>query len=577
MSVTFADVRWPAPNALFERMAQAMESHLQQSTINGQTVHRRCLGNVNDVFRQIGGSPRYLDPVADQAADVAEALRGRASRTIPPRGAICVWNRSTGDGDGHIAVADGQGNTVNNWGGTTVVRTALSKQTTGYVGWVSPALLGAPPASATRHNPAYSGPDTGSLGGLGGDTATETPKEPLPKPPTFKAGSGRSRPHLGDNSFTLNGKRFTADLEQAVASVSLDLTVEEVSQVTLSLLDPDGKLTGRDLRKATLGWDGAVWDISASSLQAAAGSIELAARSVLGRRMRRTYRVVGEHKVNADEWIVRWVTALGGVAVVQKTGKRAVLPEDTDQSVWDVLGAVCSDLGWSFVEYGGRVWAGSRMWAYDGGPDLPTWPVTWKTDAATDLLDASPALTHDDPDRLGSCDMVLRWEQGRRLRPWHLLDLSGLGIYDGRWLAEGVQIPNDGTSPVTVSCIRPRRKSEKTGGPISPAAPKDKKSPAYAKWFARRQLAKRGWNVDEQWPPLEKLWTRESGWRWDAKNTSSGAYGIPQALPADKMAAAGDDWRTNPETQIRWGLGYIKGRYHTPARAWAHFQQNNWY
>lgn len=78
-------------------------------------------------------------------------------------------------------------------------------------------------------------------------------------------------------------------------------------------------------------------------------------------------------------------------------------------------------------------------------------------------------------------------------------------------------------------------------------------------------------------PALDKLWTRESNWNHLARNPSSGAYGIPQALPGSKMATAGADWQTNPATQIRWGLGYIKERYGTPTKAWAFFQANNWY
>lgn len=82
---------------------------------------------------------------------------------------------------------------------------------------------------------------------------------------------------------------------------------------------------------------------------------------------------------------------------------------------------------------------------------------------------------------------------------------------------------------------------------------------------------------DEQFNCLEQLWNRESGWNHLAVNRSSGAYGIPQAYPAEKLAAAGDDWRTNPETQIRWGLSYIDGRYGSPCNAWGFFQRNNWY
>jgi hypothetical protein len=85
-----------------------------------------------------------------------------------------------------------------------------------------------------------------------------------------------------------------------------------------------------------------------------------------------------------------------------------------------------------------------------------------------------------------------------------------------------------------------------------------------------------GFGLD-QMPCLEKLWTKESGWNPNAHNKSSGAHGIPQAVPGDKMASVGADWRTNPETQIRWGLGYIKGRYKTPCAAWNHSQAKGWY
>jgi uncharacterized protein YabE (DUF348 family) len=82
---------------------------------------------------------------------------------------------------------------------------------------------------------------------------------------------------------------------------------------------------------------------------------------------------------------------------------------------------------------------------------------------------------------------------------------------------------------------------------------------------------------DDQFKCLVALWDRESGWRTTAANSYSGAYGIPQALPGSKMASAGDDWRTNPATQIRWGLGYIKGRYGTPCDAWSAFKAKGWY
>ncbi|WP_182378427.1 lytic transglycosylase domain-containing protein [Nocardioides sp. WS12] len=81
----------------------------------------------------------------------------------------------------------------------------------------------------------------------------------------------------------------------------------------------------------------------------------------------------------------------------------------------------------------------------------------------------------------------------------------------------------------------------------------------------------------DQWPYLDALWHRESGWNQFADNPTSSAYGIPQSLPGSKMAVVGADWQTNPETQIRWGLAYIAARYGNAQRAWAHSEQVGWY
>jgi hypothetical protein len=96
------------------------------------------------------------------------------------------------------------------------------------------------------------------------------------------------------------------------------------------------------------------------------------------------------------------------------------------------------------------------------------------------------------------------------------------------------------------------------------------------KAIAQSMLPGYGWGGG-QWGCLEALWERESNWNPSAQNPSSGAYGIPQALPGSKMASVGADWQTNPATQIRWGLGYISARYGTPCNAWAHSQSSGWY
>lgn len=106
---------------------------------------------------------------------------------------------------------------------------------------------------------------------------------------------------------------------------------------------------------------------------------------------------------------------------------------------------------------------------------------------------------------------------------------------------------------------------------ISPGA-------ASAQKWAKAHLADYGWGPD-QFHPLLLLWNGESGWRVDAVNPHSGATGIPQALPGDKMASEGDDWKTNPVTQMRWGLKYIKAKYGSPAEAYSEWQSRSphWY
>jgi Skp family chaperone for outer membrane proteins len=93
-----------------------------------------------------------------------------------------------------------------------------------------------------------------------------------------------------------------------------------------------------------------------------------------------------------------------------------------------------------------------------------------------------------------------------------------------------------------------------------------------------RQIMKNkyGWGGSE-FSCYNKIIMRESAWKVHADNPTSSAYGIPQALPGSKMASAGPDWRNNPATQIKWGLGYVKSRYGTPCSAWGFKSSHGWY
>jgi hypothetical protein len=96
---------------------------------------------------------------------------------------------------------------------------------------------------------------------------------------------------------------------------------------------------------------------------------------------------------------------------------------------------------------------------------------------------------------------------------------------------------------------------------------------SYAELWIKQKY---GWG-DKQFSCLETLWFKESNWNHKATNSTSGAYGIPQSLPGNKMASFGSDWRTNPATQMKWGANYIQDRYDTPCGALDYFYAHNWY
>lgn len=148
---------------------------------------------------------------------------------------------------------------------------------------------------------------------------------------------------------------------------------------------------------------------------------------------------------------------------------------------------------------------------------------------------------------------------------------SGVGA-----LASGIVPAASGGSPVSATGRLPMalqtaaavRLAPMTMGRAEKLRPSSSKDP---RAYARSRLS------PEQYRCLDLLWTQESHWSVSELNRSSGAYGIPQAVPGSKMASAGADWRTNGITQVRWGLGYIHARYGTPCSAWAHSRRFNWY
>ncbi|MCY0946876.1 transglycosylase SLT domain-containing protein [Streptomyces antarcticus] len=101
--------------------------------------------------------------------------------------------------------------------------------------------------------------------------------------------------------------------------------------------------------------------------------------------------------------------------------------------------------------------------------------------------------------------------------------------------------------------------------------------PAQAAPMNAKAIAQQMIKDPAQFAAFNNIVSRESGWSHTATNSSSGAYGLVQALPASKMSSAGSDWKTNPATQIKWGLDYMNSRYGSPVGAWNFWQSHHWY
>lgn len=188
-----------------------------------------------------------------------------------------------------------------------------------------------------------------------------------------------------------------------------------------------------------------------------------------------------------------------------------------------------------------------------------------------------PTVQHSDASLLqGTSQVVTAGRAGSVRATYSVVYVDGQPAGEVRLASVVLSAPQ--TQVVNIGTKQPPAVST-SGGSGSPAASVPTAaipSPGSAQAIAQGLLASYGWGQD-QFSCLVILWGHESGWRVNAANPS-GAYGIPQALPGSKMASAGPDWQNNAETQIKWGLGYIAGRYGTPCGAWSDWQANGgWY
>lgn len=202
-------------------------------------------------------------------------------------------------------------------------------------------------------------------------------------------------------------------------------------------------------------------------------------------------------------------------------------------------------------------------------------PVALMVTAAVALTGCEPLLLREDPAAGGAATTSPSPSRptGRPDAPASRSELRKLSPQQLAAMSQARTSVSDGD---IMRALADRAERIAQRGDFEPAPPPASISPGSNRALGYHLMIEFGWGA-EQWPALDALWQRESGWNHLAQNRSSGAYGIPQSLPAGKMASVGSDWRTNPETQIRWGLAYIAARYGTPTNAWAHSERVGWY
>ncbi|MDT3330051.1 hypothetical protein Q9S78_05155 [Microbacterium sp. KSW-18] len=196
-------------------------------------------------------------------------------------------------------------------------------------------------------------------------------------------------------------------------------------------------------------------------------------------------------------------------------------------------------------------------------------------DATAELETEITAVTEKTSALRGRLDAAIAKEKERLAEEKRKAEAAAKAAAEKKAAEEAAAAEAEASESRSSSSSSSRSSSSSNSVPTSGKA-RSGTSAAAAQSTARGMLGNYGWG-DDQFSCLVSLWDKESSWNYRAHNSSSGAYGIPQALPGSKMSSAGSDWETNPATQIAWGLGYIDGRYGSPCGAWNHSKNNGWY
>jgi len=277
---------------------------------------------------------------------------------------------------------------------------------------------------------------------------------------------------LDTESLRLSGSKLTADISEVLTGLTVDYGTDSVAQLTITASDDKGVIAGTALVTpgTTVLWRGDTWQVGARTTSRGSDATILHSfdcRSTLARKLRRTYKASAEQKVSPSQWITRRVATAGGTAVCQPSSKQGTIAQtsgDQRQSELDVVSSLCSDQGWSWIEWGNRLVCGTRYWAWQGNATgQRLWPVTWRSDPSSDAISTELTVDDDDTDNIVSGTITLPYDYGVLLRPWDRIQLAGHGGDNGTYLVEKVSFTADSSSPIGVDVSHPRLPAKKSG------------------------------------------------------------------------------------------------------------------
>jgi hypothetical protein len=272
-------------------------------------------------------------------------------------------------------------------------------------------------------------------------------------------------------SLTIAGASTSLVIADAITSIALSADAGSVAQLTIEATDPAGVIarSGLATTGTAVSWYADPWQVgSVTTTWGSDNTITLAfdCRSTLARKLRKVYKASAEKKVSPSAWVARRVAAAGGRAVCQASSVQATIAQKSGndrQSELDVIESLASEVGWTWVEWGGTLWFGSRHWAWTGGGGARLWQVNWKADPANDALAADLTLDDDDTESAASGSVSVPYDYGIKMRPWDRIRLGGFGSRNGIYLIDAVSITGDKATPVALTVSQPLPPSKKSG------------------------------------------------------------------------------------------------------------------